>query len=183
MKTLNQIIHQLALQEPDRQALYSWDGALTYEELDHYSSILAFHLRERQVSSGILVPVCFAKSMWAIVAMLAINKAGGAFVPLDPSYPQSRLKAILLQLNSPVGLVSKDQSRLLEGLIDSTLVVSEETFSELPVNDAGFNLLPDMVPKPLAIAYSHPEALESPRAAWLVSQRLRASQNTVIHCI
>ncbi|XP_014550376.1 hypothetical protein COCVIDRAFT_31863 [Bipolaris victoriae FI3] len=53
-----------------------------------------------------MVPLCFEKSMWTVVAMLAVLKAGGAFVPLDPAHPRSRHDEILSQTKASVLLTS-----------------------------------------------------------------------------
>ncbi|MFI6323037.1 amino acid adenylation domain-containing protein [Nonomuraea sp. NPDC050556] len=69
------------------------DGAvsLTYGELDRRSDALAAVLRERGVSAESPVGVCLERSADLIVALLAVVKAGGAYLPLDPAYPADRL--------------------------------------------------------------------------------------------
>ncbi|KAL8761655.1 MAG: hypothetical protein Q9184_002239 [Pyrenodesmia sp. 2 TL-2023] len=59
------------------------------------SGRLAQDLVKAGVKQETLVPVCFKKSFYAVVAMVAIHRAGGAFVPLDPAHPEDRLKAII----------------------------------------------------------------------------------------
>jgi amino acid adenylation domain-containing protein/non-ribosomal peptide synthase protein (TIGR01720 family) len=148
-KAIHQVISNQAAQRPDQRALRSWDGSLTYAQLDTISSKLAHHLHQLGVRPGIFVPVCFNKSLWAVVAMLAVNKTGGAFVPLDPSQPQGRLASIVKMLNSPIALVSAQNKGLLEEIISPRLAVSETTMSLLP--DTRSDLLLDA--EPLAPAY------------------------------
>ncbi|KAF4179267.1 hypothetical protein CNMCM7927_001933 [Aspergillus lentulus] len=124
---LHQIIRQQVFLKPNQPAIEAWDGTLTYCELDEAAGRLAKELVGRGVGPGHLVPVCFEKSLWAVVAMLAINKTGAAFVPLDPSQPRNRLVNIARQLMSPMGLASADHVPLLGDSIQSILVVSEET--------------------------------------------------------
>jgi non-ribosomal peptide synthetase component F len=62
---------------------------MTYGKLDEQSSRLASYLVCLGVRLGDIVPLCFEKSMWTIVAMLAVLKAGGAFAPLDLEYLRS----------------------------------------------------------------------------------------------
>ncbi|ELR06742.1 hypothetical protein GMDG_00359 [Pseudogymnoascus destructans 20631-21] len=67
--------------------------------------------------------------------MLAINKAGAAFVPLDAAQPLSRLRLIAKQLNAPpIGLASPGNQTPLNEVITPTLAVSESTVPELPEN-------------------------------------------------
>src|SRR5262249_26020399 len=73
-----------------------YDGVLTtYAELDARANRLAHDLGARGVTEEAAVAVCLPTSPDAIVAMLAIWKAGGVYVPLDPSHPKARLQTIL----------------------------------------------------------------------------------------
>jgi amino acid adenylation domain-containing protein/non-ribosomal peptide synthase protein (TIGR01720 family) len=81
--------------QPDNSAIESWDGNMTYWELDAASSSLAESLSRARIRPGSWVLFCFEKSRWAIVSMLAILKAGGACVPLDPRHPKTRIAQIL----------------------------------------------------------------------------------------
>jgi amino acid adenylation domain-containing protein len=79
-----------------------------------------------------MVPVCFEKSMWAIVATLAVLKVGAAFVPIDPSHPLERLKQIVAQVNAKVILSSDRHAALLAAATDEVIAVSEATAARLP---------------------------------------------------
>lgn len=68
---------------------------MTYQELDSLSNGLARSLGSLGVGPGIFVPFAFKKSCWATVAMLGVLKAGGAFLPLDPTDPEPRLQGLL----------------------------------------------------------------------------------------
>ncbi|KAF3481939.1 nonribosomal peptide synthase [Arthroderma uncinatum] len=76
----------------DEIAICAWDGTFTYKELDELSSRFAALLQARGVQPEVFVPLYFTKSRWTTMAMLAVLKAGGAFVLLDPSHPPSRLR-------------------------------------------------------------------------------------------
>ncbi|KAM4054540.1 AMP-binding enzyme [Hirsutella rhossiliensis] len=96
----HQMIQEQVLTQPAAPAICSWDGELSYQELDRLSSRLVDRLVELGVRPDVLVPLCFEKSMWTPVAMLGVLKAGGGFVLLDPSLPQQRLQTIVGQLNA-----------------------------------------------------------------------------------
>ncbi|KAL8974053.1 MAG: hypothetical protein Q9197_001709 [Variospora fuerteventurae] len=91
---------------PDAMAVHSWDGSLTYHELGVQSSNLASVLIEFGVGPEVFVPVYSDKSFWVVVGILAIMKAGGAFVLLDTSYPLPRLREICQRIQAEVILVS-----------------------------------------------------------------------------
>ena len=107
------IIGDRAKQQPERPAVCAWDGNLTYKEMDELSSLLAQQLRENGVGPGAFVPLCFEKSLWAIVSMLAVMKVGAAFVPMDPSQPRRRLEAIIQDVNASMIIVSPQYDNLV----------------------------------------------------------------------
>ena len=108
---VHHLIQTQTRQQPTHQAICAWDGTLTYVELDDLSSRLASHL---QTALGVVpeqaVLLCFEKSLWAVVSMLAVLKAGGVFVLVDATQPPARLQAIATQ--SQVGLVLSSASLL-----------------------------------------------------------------------
>ena len=117
--------------QPDSPAICSWDGDMTYAELEATSSRLADHLVTLGIGPEVLVPLCFEKSRFTIIAMLAVLKAGGAFVPLDPAQPTARLANIICQTGATCVLASKACARTCEGLVDAILVVDDNSLSKL----------------------------------------------------
>lgn len=103
---------QFVHEQPEAQAIYAWDGIFTYRELDQLSTRLANYLVSLGVGPEVSVPLCFEKSAWAKVAMLAVLKAGGAFVPLDPAHPPQRLENIIQSVDAKILLVSAEQANL-----------------------------------------------------------------------
>jgi amino acid adenylation domain-containing protein/non-ribosomal peptide synthase protein (TIGR01720 family) len=80
-----------------------------------------------------MVPICFEKSAWAIIAMLAVLKAGGAFVPLDPSHPTRRLKTIIEQLGSDILLISPHARETCSLEVEKMVKVSVAMVHSLPM--------------------------------------------------
>jgi len=80
-----------AAKEPDRVALSCGDIRLTYAELDRRANQVAHILRTHGVRRGARVGLCMSRSPGMVVALLGVLKAGAAYVPLDPSFPQARL--------------------------------------------------------------------------------------------
>ncbi|KAL8748565.1 MAG: hypothetical protein Q9184_007213, partial [Pyrenodesmia sp. 2 TL-2023] len=91
---------------PSALAVESWDGALTYQSLDELSSRLAHHLRSLEATMETFVPLCFEKSMWAVVSMMAVLKAGAAFTFIEPSHPHDRIQCMLQATNAGILLTS-----------------------------------------------------------------------------
>jgi len=118
-------------QQPDSQAICSWDGNLTYAELDALSSRLANFLQIQGVGPEILVPIYSEKSLWAIVSLLAVLKAGGAFVLLDVSQPLDRLKLITGEAGATFALSSTEQYSNCKSLVERVFIVNAKSISQL----------------------------------------------------
>ena len=118
------IIQQHAEFRPRAEAVNAWDGDLSYSRLNKLSNILAHRLQRLGVGPNSLVLFCFDKSRWAVVATLAILKAGGAFVPLDPSHPIDRSKSIIRYVGAQVLLTSPAHCEAFEGLVENVITVS-----------------------------------------------------------
>jgi non-ribosomal peptide synthetase component F len=125
------LIQAQAAQRPEAQAVCSWDGNLTYAELDNFSSRLANHLVTQGVTPEILVPLCFEKSKWTAVGLLAVLKSGGAFLLLDPSQPIARLESIIKQTGAIFALSSASCFDTCKALVDKTFVLDDTTFLKL----------------------------------------------------
>ncbi|RDD83797.1 amino acid adenylation domain-containing protein, partial [Streptomyces parvulus] len=87
--TLPQLITEQARRTPDAVAVECGDRSLTYGELDAWSGRVAGWLRTQQVERGSFVAVELPRSVELVVALLAVAKAGAAYVPVDPEYPQA----------------------------------------------------------------------------------------------
>lgn len=98
-------IHATAL--PDEPAISSWDGDLTYEQLSSLSFKMAELLVEQSFGPEVVVvPIYTERSKWTAVAMLAVLKAGGAFLLLDPAHSNSRNEAIYRTVEARTVIVS-----------------------------------------------------------------------------
>ena len=98
----------MARRAPDHPALSFHGEELTYAEVDARSNRLAHRLRRLGVGPGVAVAVCLERALTVPVALLGIFKAGGVFVPLDPSYPADRL-AFMLADSAPPVLLSQEK--------------------------------------------------------------------------
>ncbi|KUJ13414.1 acetyl-CoA synthetase-like protein [Mollisia scopiformis] len=124
-------VHELVAQQarltPNNEAICSWDGSLTYKELDQKAVGLAKHLIQCGVTVRSWVPLLFQKSKWHIVSVLAVMKTGAAFVSLDVTMPIGRIANILKQLdNIPLALTSADQHQKFHGIVDSVVIFDEK---------------------------------------------------------
>ena len=101
---------ELADSQPDAEAVRYRGQPVSYAELDRRANQLAHYLKEKGVGPESLVGLAVERSPEMVVGLLAVLKAGGAFVPLDPAYPKERL-AYMIE-DSGAGIVLT-QERLL----------------------------------------------------------------------
>ncbi|KOP26732.1 peptide synthetase [Hapalosiphon sp. MRB220] len=115
----DQCIHQLfeaqVEKTPDAVAVVFEDKQLTYKELNAKANQLAHYLQKLGVKPEVLVGICVERSLEMIIALLAILKVGGGYIPLEPTYPQDRLAFMLEDSQISVLLT---QQHLLKTLRD-----------------------------------------------------------------
>jgi amino acid adenylation domain-containing protein len=93
--TLHELIAAQAITRPDATAVLFGDERLSYGEMEQRSNQLARHLASLGITRGDRVGVYLERSLDLTVALLAVQKTGAAYVPLDPHYPAKRVESIL----------------------------------------------------------------------------------------
>ncbi|ASA55725.1 non-ribosomal peptide synthetase [Vibrio gazogenes] len=111
------LFEQQVEQYPDVMAVMSDTQKLTYRELNQQANRLAYYLRAQGVSPDQRVGLCFDRNTDLMVAMLATLKAGGCYIPMDPTYPADRLQY----------MVSDSQPTLIlsDGILDTETIVGK----------------------------------------------------------
>jgi surfactin family lipopeptide synthetase C len=92
---IHQLFEQQVAKTPDAVAVIFEEEQLTYQELDRRTEELAGYLQNIGVKPEVIVGICLERSLETIIAILAILKSGGAYLPLDSAYPQQRLAYIV----------------------------------------------------------------------------------------
>lgn len=144
-------LHDLVAKTVSRKlaepAVCAWDGEISYKELDDLSTSLAQQICKQLAvadvpeRSDIFIPILMDKSMWAVVGMVAILKAGCAFVPMDPKHPASRHRQILEQTQAVVVVVSSRYATNLVSLSNCTAIIADDELrQECASNEALHNL-------------------------------------------
>ena len=146
-KCLHEMFGEQAQASPDSLAIDASDGKLTYSELDIITANLAIELKNSGISKGDRVAFLFGKSLWTVVAILAILRAGGTCVPLEMSDPIARQKEILSD-SAIKTILSNESMDVTEGY--TTCLIHEERRQELLKKEKGDNILPKVSPKDLA---------------------------------
>lgn len=150
LNALQSCIHEVFAENvrvrQNETALSSVSAIITYGQLDVLSTQLGSHLVSLGVGPEFMVPLCFEKSVWTIVSLMAVLKAGGAFVLLDPKMPTQRLRDIVNDLDAHIGLSSVLQAGQMQSLLDTNIIVDQSIATLLPqVLDQG-SICPSVKP-------------------------------------
>lgn len=110
---------------------------MSYGELNAQASALAGHLRALGAGRNVVIGVCLERSFDQVVALLAILKAGSAFLPLDPAWPAERLRQILDDAHAPVVVGRAARLDDLQG--DGRAVVLPSSLDNIAASDDGID--------------------------------------------
>ncbi len=94
-KCIHELFEEQVEKNPEAVAVVYEDKHLTYRELNARSNQLANYLRKHGVIADTLVAICVDRSLEMIIGIMGILKSGGAYIPLDPTYPEDRLKYMM----------------------------------------------------------------------------------------
>ena len=108
--TLPGLFEAQAMRTPETVALFYEGQELTYGELNARANRLAHHLSRLGVGPETLVGICLERSAETVVGILAVLKAGGAYLPLEPDYPHERLAFMLRDAQARILLAQTRQS-------------------------------------------------------------------------
>jgi amino acid adenylation domain-containing protein len=122
-----QCIHQLFEEQvrtsPDATAVVFEESSLTYAELNRRANRLAHYLRGLGVKPDARVAICVERGLETVVTLLAVLKAGGAYMPLDPAYPVERLRFMLEDCDAVALLTQGHLQGLFTELRDAVALV------------------------------------------------------------
>jgi amino acid adenylation domain-containing protein len=156
-RTIHGLFAEQAAARPDAVAI-SWEAGpmrtMSYGELDRRSGEIARHLRRLGVGIDARVALVTERSPEMVAALLGILKAGGGYLPLDPSYPRERL-ALLLADAAPVAVVGPRHllAALPEIPNEAPRLAFEDVVLEAPEADTGADALAGAEVPPASLAY------------------------------
>lgn len=107
-KTIHSVFEEQAEKTPHHIAAIFEDKKLTYLELDTAANHLAAILREKGVIPNSIVAIMVERSLEMLIGILGILKAGGAYLPIDPDYPEDRIKFMLEDSQAKIVLTQTD---------------------------------------------------------------------------
>ena len=133
----NALLHDMCMEHarltPDAEAICSWDGSMTYRELDEATSKLAKYLVDMGVGPETFVLSCFEKSKWPIISRLAILKAGAAYISVDATDPPIYLSSVIERVNARIMLVSPTYESKYTSMVPNLITLTHDMLSNLPL--------------------------------------------------
>jgi amino acid adenylation domain-containing protein len=141
---VHQLVETQAMEKPDAVAAVFKGERLTFRELDGRANQLAHRLQANGVGLETVAGVCLPRSLDMLVAVLAVLKAGAAYLPLDPGYPSERLAFMLSDTEAPVLLTTRELSERFPGIAAQVLYVDE------PIDEVERAISVDVAPENLA---------------------------------
>jgi amino acid adenylation domain-containing protein len=136
-RCIQQLFEEQVALSPDAPALTFQAQHLSYAELNTRANRLAHYLRQLGVKAETPVSVCLNRSIDMVVALIAILKAGGVYIPLDPQYPTERLAFILEDVSPPIILTHSSLVDDVPSTWAQTLCLDTESelWAALPTTD------------------------------------------------
>ena len=125
---IHNIISDVSHQIPNRNALTFNNVFLSYGELDRRSGIIAEAILQKTKKRNEIVMLCMDRSVEMIVSLLAILKAGCAYLPMDPNYPMERLSFILEDANCNIVVTHSSLTKVFDGTNKNTILVDTVDF-------------------------------------------------------
>jgi amino acid adenylation domain-containing protein len=125
-KGMHQLFEAQAARTPDEVAVVFHEEELTYRELDQRATQLARYLRKQGVGPDMVVGVCIERSLAMMVGVLGVLKAGGAYLGLDPAYPQERLQLMLDDAQAQVLVTQERFSSRFEAIATSQIYIDKD---------------------------------------------------------
>jgi amino acid adenylation domain-containing protein len=112
---IHEVFEEQVVEYGQRAALTAAGKAMTYTELNQSANQLARWLSKLHVDREVPVGLCLSRSLEMVVATLGILKAGGVYVPIDPEYPQERIRYILEDTGTPIVITDSSSARNVPG--------------------------------------------------------------------
>lgn len=117
-KTIHELFEEQVKKTPNNIAVVYKNINLTYNQLNVKANRLAHYLKETyQINGDDLVALCLDRNECMVIAILAVLKSGGAYVPIDPTYPINRIRYIINDIKTNILLTNKIYESKLNSIV------------------------------------------------------------------
>ncbi|NBD32982.1 MAG: amino acid adenylation domain-containing protein, partial [Cyanobacteria bacterium] len=141
-KYIHQLFEEKVTQFPEKVAVIFEDQQLTYQELNSKANQLANYLQTQGVEPESLVGIYLQRSLEMVVALLGVLKAGGTYVPLDPTFPPERLSYMMADAAPCVTLTQQSLLSDLQQIpqAEATILICLDQWEKISAPESGQNL-------------------------------------------
>ena len=112
-KNVIKYFKEMVKKYPEKEAVIFENRSMTYKELDEKSNILANSLKLEGAKYKDIIGICVNRSLELAIGLLAILKVGGAYLPIDPEYPEERIEYMLLDSGAKMLLSNKKTKKII----------------------------------------------------------------------
>jgi fengycin family lipopeptide synthetase D len=145
-KNISMIFEEQVQKTPDNIAVVYEDKSITYDELNKRANRLSNALRQRGVMPGAIVGIMMERSMEIVIAIIAIIKSGGAYMPIDPRFPKERIRYLLE--DSKIEILISQEHLVDRGIFEGDIIyIDDKSLFEFPDEN------PKNISKPSDLAY------------------------------
>jgi amino acid adenylation domain-containing protein len=182
---IDQRLHQLfeaqVEKTPDAIAVVCGDGQLTYRELNCRANQLARYLQKRGVQPNTLVGISVERSLEMVIGLYGIIKAGGAYLPIDPTYPTERIEYMLADSKVEILLVEQNNQKRLSHYKGHSLSLDKDW--DIVAQESDRNLPTTVGPNDLIYVIYTSGSTGKPKGAGIYHRSVSNVVNWFIHYI
>ncbi|MCJ1360919.1 hypothetical protein MMC16_000014 [Acarospora aff. strigata] len=174
----HQMMEEMAAIRPDQIALQDNAGnSLSYADFNARTNRLAAYLRQKGIKPDDIVPLCLEKSIATLIAVFGVLKAGGAFTPLDPSYPKARNTFIINDVEANLAITDRTNAGLFDELGLEVILLDEVALAGYSDEN---NVVPTLASSNLVYTIYTSGSTGMPKGVLVTHAGLRASAEGMI---
>ena len=130
MKTVVSLWRRQVEATPDQLAIVYQNSRYTYQEADRISECLATRIKAAGLGRDQVVSILIGRNQWMALAPLGVAKAGCAYQPLDPAYPQERLRYMINDAKAKLLIADEELLPLLGDITIPVILTKEIIYKE-----------------------------------------------------
>ena len=165
-KCVHELFERQAAKTPDLTAVVHQGRTLTYRELNERANQVAHFLRTRGVGPETLIGVCQNRTPELVISLLGIWKAGGAYIPLDPTYPADRLSFMMKDSAAKFLVTTSELSKLFPSATENTILIDSDW--DKIAKESTANPAPSATPANLAYVMYTSGSTGTPKGAMIL---------------
>ncbi|MGB3463643.1 MAG: amino acid adenylation domain-containing protein, partial [Cyclobacteriaceae bacterium] len=139
-KPIHKLFEEKAEKRPERTAIISRNGSMTYKELDQQADKIASFIRAKGIKTGDLVAICMDRSAELLVSIMGIMKSGAAYVPIGVENPDQRITYMISDSKTPLIFTDENNGKRINELLGA---VTENTPELITLTSAYIQSLPE----------------------------------------